>query len=135
VTVRPCAIAPTEILRATAGSLSFARCPRGKVPPELSAESERVLLAYPWRAKFASSATHRAGGDPQRRAGAAPEAFPERIVQSQGRSRWSERRHGEAVERERSPRAGSAPATQEESGADSRRGSIDALRKWKYEGG
>src|SRR6267378_1066730 len=138
VTVPPLRDRPDEILPLARRFLTFFARAARKVPPELSAESERVLLAYPWpgNVRELRNAIERAV---ILRAGQvlAPEAFPERIVQ-----------HAkdvplvggdftvEAIEREHILRVLARTRTQEEAAQIL---GVDASTLWrkrrKYEGG
>src|SRR5262249_60012666 len=82
VTAPPLRERRDEILPLTRRFLAFFARAARKAPPELSPESEKVLLAYPWpgNVRELRNATERAvilsSGQVL-----APEAFPERIVQ------------------------------------------------------
>ena len=129
---------PDEILPLARRFLVFFARAARKVPPELSAESERVLLAYPWpgNVRELRNAIERAvilsAGQVL-----APEAFPERIVQHAKEVPLVGGDFSlEAVEREHILRVLARTRTQEEAAQIL---GVDASTLWrkrrKYEGG
>jgi len=138
VTVPPLRERREEILPLARRFLAFFARAARRVPPELSPESERVLLAYPWpgNVRELRNAIERAVILSSSQV-LAPEAFPERIVQHTAQvpsvgGDFSV----EAVEREHILRVLARTRTQEEA---ARILAVDASTLWrkrrKYEGG
>jgi len=138
VTVPPLRERRDEILPLARRFLSFFARAARKVPPELSPESERVLLAYPWpgNVRELRNAIERAvilsAGQVL-----APESFPERIVQhANAVPQVGGDFTVEAVEREHILRVLARTRTQEEAAQIL---GVDTSTLWrkrrKYEGG